>query len=144
MKWYITAMVAMLVTSAGCGGEAVDPGEIEDTAVAPAAVETVKEPAAPGMGKKGRDYGTGPVATPVGAMFSTKERIAYDIQIPHALDLYKASHGNYPKTHEEFIAEIIEAGGIKLPELPQGQRYVYDPETHTLMIEHPVRQDSSP
>ena len=144
MKWYMTAMVAMLVASAGCGGEAVDPSEIEDTTVAPAVVETVKEPAAPGMGKKGRDYGTGPVATPVGAMFSTKERIAYDIQIPHGLELYKASHGDYPKTHEEFITEIVEAGGIKLPELPQGHRYVYDPETHTLMIEQPVRQDSSP
>jgi hypothetical protein len=144
MKWYMAATVAMLIASAGCGGEADDPSEVEDTTAPPAVVETVREPAAPGMGEKGRDYGTGPVATPVGALFSTKEKLAYEIQIPHTLEIYKASHGDYPKTHEEFIKEIIEAGGIKLPELPQGQRYVYDPETHTLMIEHPVRQDSSP
>ena len=143
MKWYMTTMAAMLVASAGCGGEAVDPSETGDTTVAPAVVETVREPAAPGMGKKGRDYGTGPVATPVGTLFYAKEKITYD-QIRRGLDLYKASHEDYPKTHEEFMAEIVEAGGIKLPELPQGQRYVYDPETHTLMIEHPVRQDSSP
>ena len=144
MKWYMAATAAMLVTSVGCGGEADDPSETKDTTAAPAAVEMIREPAAPGMGEKGRDYGTGPVATPVGALFSTKEKIAYEIQIPHGLEVYKASHGDYPKTHEEFTKEIVEAGGIELPELPQGHRYVYDPETHTLMIEHPVRQDSSP
>ena len=135
MKRQLTTIAAALLVSAGCASEADGPAETEDATANPPAAETIREPVAPGMGKKGRNYGSGPVATPIRAMFSAKERLAFG-RIPHDLELYKALNGDYPKTHEEFMKEIIEANGIQLPELPDGHRYVYDPETHQLLNEH--------
>ena len=70
--------------------------------------------------------------------FSTKEFIAYDIQVKHALDLFEAYEGYAPKSHEEFMEKIIKANNISLPELPEGHKYVYDPMTETLMVEKPA------
>ena len=102
----------------------------------PAAQAPTRTKAEVGVGDKGRGYGAGPVAIPIAAFFSTKERIAFDIQIPHAMQLYKAMHDNQaPKTHEQFMQEIITANHIQLPTLPAGHRYVYDPATEQLMVE---------
>jgi hypothetical protein len=94
-----------------------------------------REKAAVGVGEKGRDYGIGPVTVPVAALFATKERVAFDIQIPKAMQLYKATNGHAPKTQDEFMKEIIEKEKIRLPELPERHRYVYDPEQEQLMVE---------
>jgi hypothetical protein len=51
--------------------------------------------------------------------------------------LYNGSHGTNPKTHEEFMSQIIEANNIQLPDLPSGQEYVYDPEKAELMVQRP-------
>ena len=67
-------------------------------------------------------------------MYRAKEHIAFDIQIPHALDLFKATEGRLPKSHEEFMERIIKENQIKLPPLPEGQRYVYDVKQGQLMI----------
>ena len=53
------------------------------------------------------------------------------------MQLYKASNGYLPKSHEIFWKEIIEANSIQLPELPEGERYAYDPEQGELMVERP-------
>jgi hypothetical protein len=54
------------------------------------------------------------------------------------MQLYEATNGKKPTTHEEFMEQIIRANQIVLPELPAGQRYVYDPETGELMVEKPA------
>ena len=94
-----------------------------------------------GVGVKGRslDQHEGLFVTPAKAYFTVRERAVFEIQIPEALKLYKATHGNGPKSHEEFMAQIVDANQIHLPELPAGQRYVYDPEKEELMVERPVR-----
>jgi hypothetical protein len=97
----------------------------------------VREKAEVGVGKRGRDYQPGMVTTPVQAYFRTKERVAFDIQIPHAMQLYKATEGHAPKTHAEFMEKIIKENAVKLPDLPDGHRYVYDPKTEELTVEHP-------
>lgn len=96
--------------------------------------EPVREKAAVGAVVQGHGYGTGPVATPMAIMYRAKEHIAFDIQIPHALDLFKATEGRLPKSHEEFMERIIKENQIKLPPLPEGQRYVYDVKQGQLMI----------
>jgi hypothetical protein len=55
------------------------------------------------------------------------------------MDVYKAldPNGRGPKTHEEFMEKIIRANDIKLPELPSGHRYVYDPVQGELLVEQP-------
>jgi len=88
-----------------------------------------------GVGKKGRDYGTGPIATPVAAYFSAKERLVFDVQVAHAMKIYRATHGHGPRTQEEFMKNVVKRNMIKLPELPEGDRYFYDPESQELMVE---------
>jgi hypothetical protein len=108
-------------------------------AEAPALTPTETVKADVGVGQKGRglDPHEGIYVTPAKAYFAAKERIIFQIQIPEALKLYKALEGSAPKTHEEFMEQIIQANQIKLPELPPGAKYVYKPETEELMVERP-------
>src|SRR5262245_21192927 len=97
----------------------------------PVVMEQVK--AGVGVGLKGRslDGESGIIVTPLKSFFAAKEKISFEIEVPKALQLYKAisADGRGPKTHEEFMTNVIQANMIKLPLLPPGHRYVYDPET---------------
>ncbi len=77
------------------------------------------------------------IVTPALAFFRVQERIQFEAQVPHALQLFEAEHGRKPKTHEEFMEKIIQANRINLPELPPGHRYLYDPQAGELMVEKP-------
>lgn len=125
------------------GPELAPPGQATPAAApspAPAAdMERVK--AEKGVGVKGRslDQHEGVLVTPAKAYFSVRERAVFEMQIPQAIKLFKATNGNGPKTHEEFMSQIIDANQIRLPELPAGQRYVYDPEKEELQVERPAQ-----
>ncbi len=61
--------------------------------------------------------------------------------IKHALDLYQASEGDFPKTYQEFLDKIIKANNIALPTLPYYQEYGYDAANHKLIIlEYPDKK----
>ncbi len=97
-------------------------------------VEPQPQPAAVGVGAKG-NYGPGLISTPASAYWKTQEKIVFEIQIPKALQLYKAlGDGAGPASHEAFMSEIIQANRIPLPELPEGQIYRYDPATEQVMV----------
>ena len=96
----------------------------------------VREQAASGAGRKGH-YSPGMITTPLSTYWRAQERITYEAQVKYALKLYRASHGGYPKTKEEFEREILVPNNVKLPELPEGHRYVYDPEKGELLVERP-------
>ncbi|MDR1493351.1 MAG: hypothetical protein LBT05_11610 [Planctomycetaceae bacterium] len=72
----------------------------------------------------------------IGTMYRTQERINKDL-IKHAMDIYKAEHDSFPKTHEEFMTQIIEYNRIKLPELRERCRYEYNPQSGELEIYGP-------
>ncbi len=95
-----------------------------------------------GVGIKGRslDQYEGVIVTPAKAYFAVRERLVFEASIPKALSLYKASEGQAPKTHDEFMEKIVQANQIKLPPLPPGHRYVYDAMTEQLMVERPKQQ----
>ena len=164
MQQNLTALILATIVITGCGGDdPFDPdrprrgpatqlggqlapvdeqgepvgGQPAPPAHPPPGVDTVQEKAQPGVTGKGQDYGGRLITTPVAAYFSTRERIVFNIQIPEALKLYKAFEGRAPKTHEEFMQKVIKDNSIRLPELPQDHRYVFDPETQQLMVEHP-------
>jgi hypothetical protein len=105
---------------------------------APAPPKTVEKRADVGVGKKGRGYGQGVIATPAASLFATKERLVFQVQIPQAMQLFKATEDRVPKDHAEFMEKIIKANNIHLPELPDGDRYRYDPKTAELMVESPA------
>jgi hypothetical protein len=112
----------------------------QEPAPKPAPPTVVEKKAQAGVGAKGHGYGSGPVATPVASYFNMKERIAFDIQIPEAMKLFKAMENRAPKTHQEYMEKIIKENHIKLPDLPEGHRYRYDPKTEQLMVEQPAPQ----
>lgn len=80
-----------------------------------------------GFGKKGHYDSNDYISVTVGAQFRARERITL-LNITHAMQIYKAEHAEYPQTQEEFWEKIIKANSIQLPELPAGQKFLYDPE----------------
>ncbi len=96
-------------------------------------------PAGVGVGKKGH-YGQGPVVTPLEVYWRAQEAITFKVQIAEAMKLYKAMNDNHgPATHEEFMQKIIQENRIRLPQLPYGHRYLYDPKKEQLMVEKPAQ-----
>jgi len=118
---------------------AAEEAPAEEMPAEPAAEGGTTEKAAVGVGRKGRDYGPGIITTPIAQYFRTGDRIAFEIQIPKAMSLYKVEHNDKgPKTHAEFMKVIVEENGVELPELPEGDEYVYEPETEELLVKHPA------
>jgi hypothetical protein len=97
----------------------------------------VSEKAAPGMTGKG-NYKPGVITTPISVYFQLKEQIILG-HVTHAIQLFEATNGYKPRSHEEFMKEIIEPNlpATKLPTLPEGHTYRYDPKTGELMVDHP-------
>jgi hypothetical protein len=56
------------------------------------------------------------------------------LRMQQAIDLYNAENDRYPKDYDEFMAMIIKANGIALPQLPPYQKYGYDEKEHKLVI----------
>ncbi|MFM7515716.1 MAG: hypothetical protein ACKO3V_02140 [Pirellula sp.] len=143
----ITAL--MLCSFAGCKPEADVQRELaaqqaaQEAAVAAAAAEQsrVAQKAGVGVGAKGRSLEGGSennpatlISAPAAAYFRTKEKIAFEIQVPQALNLYMAEKGRNPRNHDEFMREIIDANRIVLPKLPTGMVYRYDSEKGELWV----------
>jgi hypothetical protein len=90
-------------------------------------------------GAQGQGYGGGLITEPVHEFFSMRNLITWD-QIKHDMDIWQAIHNRWPKNAQEFQKEILEPANIELPELPPGNRYVYDPKTGELMVGKLKRQ----
>lgn len=90
-----------------------------------------------GVGDKGRGYSPGIITTPIATYFGVQERLVFEVQIPKAMQLFKAMENRPPKDQEEFMKKIIKENSIKLPSLPLGHRYIYDPKAEQLMVEEP-------
>ena len=87
--------------------------------------------------QKGQGYGRMSIfASNVASLYRTNERINL-LMVKHNMDIYKAANDNRgPRTHEEFMREII--GPMKLPQLKEKCRYEYNPQTEELEIVHPI------
>jgi hypothetical protein len=81
-----------------------------------------------------------PILAPMQAYGPMVEQIS-KMYIEHAVDLFNASEGRYPKDHEEFMTKIIKANNIKLPVLPAGWKYAYDVPNHKLEVVRPPVAD---
>jgi hypothetical protein len=69
--------------------------------------------------------GGGIITEPLRQYFLIQHRFVL-LNVDHALQLFEAEHGRKPKSHEEFMAEIIEKNSLELPELDAGWDYYYD------------------
>jgi hypothetical protein len=74
-----------------------------------------------------------PILGPLQAYGPMVEQIS-TMYIDHAVDLFQASEGRYPKDYNEFMTRIVKENQIKLPVLPGGAKYAYDVEHHKLKV----------
>jgi hypothetical protein len=145
--WLVAVSSMFLLGMLGCGGKpAASSAPAAPQAPQPPKMERVVAEA--GVGVRGQrleqEHIVDAIAQPAKSLFRAEQRVVFDIQIPHALNLYKALEGNGPKTHEEFMQKIVAANNIVLPELPMGHKYVYDPATEQLMVERPQAAQPAP
>lgn len=77
------------------------------------------------------------IAQPVISLLAFREKAVFTIQIPQALQLFEASEGRKPKSHQEFMDKIIKANNIQLPALQAGQEYNFHVDTGDLWV-HPI------
>jgi hypothetical protein len=95
-----------------------------------------------GVGKRGQSLNDeqgigGMIVQPARALFATEQRVVFNVLIPKAVQLFEATEGRKPRSHDEYMSRIIKANLIKLPTLPAGQKYIYDPNTGELMVQKP-------
>ncbi len=161
MRTLVSVAILVLLGMAGCSGE--DPFDTGPTrSAAPEALgvttdsvesagapvagqeapkpETNRVKAAPGVtgrGNYGSGFGGGLGTTSLSTYVRVQEKAPL-LQVEQALNLYKASNGELPKSHEEFMEKIIKANQINLPELQEGDKYIYDPEQGQLMVDKQV------
>ena len=76
---------------------------------------------------------TNPITGALEAYQPLKEQIA-GLGIDHAINLFQATEGRYPKDHDEFMTRIIKENQIRLPVLSPGKAYEYDVANHKLVI----------
>lgn len=80
------------------------------------------------------------VSGPASVLLKAKEKIFFEIQLPQAMQLFQATHGRAPKSHEEFMQGVV-TNQVKMPQLPEGLRYRYRPELAELWVE-PIEGNS--
>ena len=129
-----TAATVAATDSSRSESSSSEPDNAQDASPPPNTVSS-REKAAAGAGKKGRGYGGGPISEPARQYFQIRERSVFQIQIPHALKIFKAINGKGPADHDEFMEKIVRENSISLPVLPAGKKYVFDAEKGELMIE---------
>ncbi len=103
--------------------DGADPADQPDLKVADASV-----------GRRGRNIGGGIITEPIRQRFLIEDRLTF-LNEKKAMDLFHAAHNRSPESHDEYWSEIVDANGLQFPELPAGQRYVYDPQQAQLMVE---------
>jgi len=74
-----------------------------------------------------------PITGALEAYEPLKQQIS-QLGIEHAIQLFHALEGRYPKDYDEFMQRIIAENNIRLPVLGKGFRYEYDVDNHKLLI----------
>ena len=126
--------LSLIAWGLGCAPPAASPPA---TPAAPA--EAVTQKAVAGVGKQGQslrnDTGVAKmISGPASTLFNVQQKAVLELQIPHALNLFQAAEGRFPKSHEEFMQSIVQANNLVLPELPAGAVYRFNTEKGELWV----------
>jgi hypothetical protein len=78
-------------------------------------------------------HATDPITAPLSAYGPMAEKVSI-IAVEHAVNLFNATEGRFPKDYDEFMEKIIKANNIQLPVLPYGGKYQYDEKNHALVV----------
>lgn len=131
-------ILAAAVLAAGCKPP---PAAQAKAPAPPRPVKMERVKAEKGVAKQGRslDGERGIIVTPVKALFGAKEDIAFEMSFRHQYDIYRVT-GEVPKDFDDLTEKVLKPFLIKLPELPEGHKYVWDAEAEELMVERPVAE----
>jgi hypothetical protein len=88
-----------------------------------------------GVGKSHSRLSKSLICTEFAAIYCAREKLVFEVEIPKAMQLFKAAEDRNPKSHEEFMERIIKENQIHLPELWEGETYRYDPKTAELWVD---------
>ncbi len=125
---------AAVALMAGCQETAPATSE---TAAQPANIQAQK--AVAGVGKRGQslqdDTGVAKIVSgPAAVLFKVEQKAVLEFKIPPALQMFKATNGRFPNSHDEFMEKIVKANRITLPELPEGAVYRFNTEKGELWV----------
>lgn len=131
----IALLLGGLIISLGCQAE---PSSTPSAGPQPT-TQMQAQKATAGVGKRGQslqdDQGVAKIVSgPASALLKVEQKVVLDIQIPQALQLFKASNGRFPKSHDEFMSQIVQANRLQLPELPDGMVYRFNSEKGELWV----------
>lgn len=101
--------------------------------------EIVAQEALAGVGKEGQSLqnsqGVAKIITgPFSALANFKQKAALEMQVKPALNMFRATNGRFPNSHEEFMEQIVKVNRIQLPELPEGAVYHFNSEKGELWV----------
>jgi hypothetical protein len=131
------AVSLMLIFACGCGLES------QTQSSAPAKPKTTQDigefdPNAGTEVVSNKVQITNPLTAALEAYQPLKQQIA-GLGVEHAVNLFQALEGRYPKDYDEFMQRIIVENNMRLPSLPNGLAYQYDVPNHKLVV---VRSDT--
>ncbi|MEP3478942.1 MAG: hypothetical protein ABJZ55_06820 [Fuerstiella sp.] len=74
-----------------------------------------------------------PITGALEAYGPLKQQIS-GLAVTQAVEMFRATEGRYPNSHEEFMSKIVAANGIRLPVPGNGLEYQYDVQNHSLVV----------
>jgi hypothetical protein len=131
--WKLLWVGGMCFSSCGCSPESADPPSAAESS------QVTAQQAVAGVGKKGqslRDNTGLALAITAGpaTLLNLEQKAVLEFQIPPAVQMFKATEGRFPKSHEEFMQKIIEPNRLVLPTLPDGAVYHFNSEKGELWV----------
>ena len=134
LSWLLGVVMAI-----GCGEDPLpNPDAADQKTPPPPAVKVKKTPeqktAAHRLTQSGERRRRSTAAMYFGTAKFAKEKLTFG-QIKQAVQLFRATNDRYPADWQEFDTAIIKRNRFQLPELPAGDKYVFDSKTGKLMVE---------
>ncbi|RMF40680.1 MAG: hypothetical protein D6753_11225 [Planctomycetota bacterium] len=141
-RWYGCWLVgAALMFPTGCNTDATKntaAGTSDETAQASAPPRQAQKAVA-GVGQAGsqlQEHSDAQklISGPASQLLQFRQKAVLEIQVPQALQLFRATEGRWPNSHEEFMEKIVRANRLNLPELPPGMVYRFNVEKGELWV----------
>ncbi|MEO2032815.1 MAG: hypothetical protein ABGZ35_12085 [Planctomycetaceae bacterium] len=130
MKLFIPLIVCLL---AGCADEMISTDPSRNKPLRVKGTDRIGEFKGDGQVVKPEVKITNPITGPLEAYEPLKQRIAA-LSLDHAVNLFRALEGRYPKDYDEFMQRVIKDNKMQLPKPVKGLHYEYDVENHKLLV----------
>jgi hypothetical protein len=142
LAWNLSTAGVALVLLAGCMESLSEQGKRDPNSIIGRKTDKIEkfDPKAKQEVSDSKVRADDPILAPLQAYGPMVEQIS-KMEVQHAVDLFNASEGRYPKDYDEFMTRVVKPNNIKLAVLPAGWKYAYDVPNHELKI---IRKEGAP